>query len=72
VGAKGQIVTAKTVWGAAFLALSAYEVYTLLNRDKSDTLSEVVWATLDTAAPVVPFLAGVVVGHWVWPRKITN
>ena len=60
---------AKAIWLVAFLTFLGYEIYTLTSKEKGDTLSEVVWEITDHAAPICTFAAGVVCGHWFWPRK---
>lgn len=47
------------------LALS-WEVWTLANGVAGDTLSEAVWEA--SRRPLVPFLAGFLMGHWFWQK----
>lgn len=50
--------------GAAALG---YEAWALVNRSKGDTISEIVWdATIKR--PLVPFAAGLLMGHFFWQR----
>jgi hypothetical protein len=58
----------RTIWGALLAAGLAHEVYTVANKRRGDTLSELVWAATDST-PLVPLAIGVVVGHWFWPRR---
>lgn len=59
-------VGARTTW-AALLGLGfLYELYTLFNRRKEDTLSDLV-ARGTKVSPLLPFGVGVVIGHWFWP-----
>jgi hypothetical protein len=46
---------------------AAYELAALRNEAEGDTLSEVVWSASDRW-PVVAFAAGMVAGHFFWPR----
>jgi len=64
-------IGAKTVWAVVIGVGLAYELYTLANRRRRDTLSDMVWQATDST-PVVPLVAGVVVGHWFWPRKVSS
>lgn len=52
-----------------FLGLVAgavvYEVIALANACEGDTISEIVWAST-TQRPIVPFAAGVLMGHLFW------
>lgn len=49
------------------LGLFAYELAALLGRTNGDTISEIVW---DHTArrPIIPFLVGVLCGHFFWQR----
>lgn len=47
--------------------LGIYEFITLRNQCEGDTISEIVWAATKTR-PLVPFLAGVVCGHFFWQK----
>jgi len=59
--------TPKIAWGIAIAFLLAYEAWALCNKAEGDTLSEAVW---DVAQwPIVPLLAGILVGHFFWQRK---
>lgn len=53
------------VWGIAIVGLLIYEGYTLTNKRKGDTLSEGVW-DIAPKRPLIPFLAGLVCGHFFW------
>lgn len=44
-----------------------YELVALVNRQDGDTISERTWAACDR--PLVPFLAGMVAGHFFWQQK---
>ena len=55
-------------WLVAIVGLLIYEGYTLGNSIPGDTLSEAVWAA-SHAYPLLPFLAGVVCGHFFWQRR---
>ena len=55
-------------WVLAILGLLSYEGYTLLNAIPGDTLSEAVWA-VSMDYPLLPFLAGILCGHFFWQRK---
>lgn len=48
-------------------ALALYDVAVAANKQRGDTISEVL---LDTARdhPVVPFALGVTIGHLFWPQ----
>lgn len=45
--------------------IGAYEVWALTTKEKGDTISEITW-DVTSEYPLVPFLAGVVVGHFWW------
>jgi hypothetical protein len=57
----------RLAWLIAIGGLLAYETYTLMNSTPGDTLSEAVWAVI-YQQPLVPFLAGVLCGHFFWQR----
>lgn len=61
---KGKKLT-DSMWGAAITGLIAYEIYTLTNKEEDDTLSESIWRAT-AKQPLVPFLAGVLMGHFFW------
>lgn len=50
---------------SAIVLLSIWEVYTLVNTKPNDTISETVWRASATR-PIVPFLAGLLCGHFFW------
>jgi len=59
-------------WTIAILAgvsllLIVWDIYAATNKERGDTISEVV---LDFARrhPVIPFLLGVLMGHLLWPQ----
>ncbi len=59
------------VIGAAALGTSlllTYEAYALLNKVGGDTSSEFIWAA-SNKYPMVPFLFGLVVGHFFWTER---
>jgi len=58
---------AKKAWVIAIAVLLVYEAYAVGNHIPGDTLSEAVWAIADY--PLVPFLAGIVCGHFFWQRR---
>ena len=47
--------------------LLAYEGWTLVNQTQQDTISESIWRVTQTR-PLVPFLAGLLCGHFFWQR----
>ena len=47
-------------------AIVAYEFEALRNREQGDTISERVWHA--SSYPLVPFLAGMIAGHFFWQR----
>jgi hypothetical protein len=49
------------------VAIATYEVCALENREDGDTISERVWAA--SKYPLVPFLAGMIAGHFFWQRR---
>jgi hypothetical protein len=57
--------TAEVAWVIALLSLAIYECYALATNHT--TLSRFVW-TLNRSqyGPLVPFLAGMVAGHFFW------
>jgi len=52
-------------WIAAIAGLGAYETWTLMNNVDKDTLSEETWRVF-ARRPLVVFLFGMLVGHFVW------
>lgn len=46
------------------LGLVIYEVWALTNRRQGDTISEIVWRL--ARRPIVPFLFGLLMGHFFW------
>lgn len=59
------ILTDSVVIGTIVL-LGIYEVWTLVNHTPNDTISETVWK--GSKRPLIPFLAGMLMGHWFWTR----
>lgn len=53
------------VWLGIIGSGLAYEAYTLLNKEKEDTLSEEFWRVA-YRRPLIPFGLGMLVGHFVW------
>jgi len=51
----------------AFFALLGWEIYTLSNKEKNDTISETVW-DWSKKMPLVPFSLGLLMGHFFWQR----
>lgn len=49
--------------------LAAYELVALFNDREDDTISEIVWGVSDRHV-FLPFAAGVVCGHFFWPRTL--
>lgn len=58
-------MSAELAWIIGIGFLLAYEAYSLSNRTPNDTLSEAVWRAF-YRRPLLPFLLGVVIGHFVW------
>ncbi len=58
----------RLAWIAAICFLLAYEAWTLMNSIPGDTLSEAVWSWV-YEYPLIPFLAGIVMGHFFWQRR---
>lgn len=58
-------MTAELAWIIGIGLLCLYEAYSLANRMPNDTLSEAVWRAF-YRRPLLPFMLGVVVGHFVW------
>lgn len=58
--------TGKVVVGLGAVAL-AYEAYTLANKEEDDTISEFIWSVM--RRPLVPFVIGTLVGHFVWQSQ---
>lgn len=48
--------------------LIVYEVVSLANQHEGDTISEVMWEAT-TTRPLVPFVAGLLCGHFFWQRS---
>lgn len=57
----------RAAWLIAIVGLLGFEGYTLLNSVPGDTLSEAVWL-VSRDYPLVPFLAGLLCGHFFWNR----
>lgn len=55
------------VFVALILAAFAYEFIALANARPGDTISEIVW-TISAKRPLLPFLVGVLCGHFFWQR----
>ena len=53
----------------ALLGLLAYEVYTLANAKKKDTISESIWRY--SRRPLIPFVIGALASHFVWQGQNT-
>lgn len=49
------------------ILLIAWDVYAATNKERGDTISEVVLA-FARRHPVIPFLMGVLMGHLLWPQ----
>jgi hypothetical protein len=60
-----QIEPSAIAWLALLGAALAYEAVALLKRWR--TLSQVVWS-VSARFPLVPFLAGVLCGHFFWRK----
>lgn len=60
----------KNIWLALLALILGYEIFTLTNRKRGDTLTEVVWEASDRT-PLLPFCLGMVAGHWFWHRNVT-
>lgn len=45
-----------------------YELAALVNSTEGDTISEIVWEI--SRRPIVPFIFGLVMGHFFWPRYL--
>lgn len=58
--------TEKVVAGLVTGAL-VYEGYTIINDAKRDTISEAAWPSMKR--PLIPFLLGFVVSHFVWQSQ---
>lgn len=58
----------KIAWLIALVGLLIFEGWTVLNSIPNDTLSEAVWDVAQDY-PLVPFLAGVLCGHFFWQRR---
>ena len=49
------------------LLLIVWDVYAATNKERGDTISEVVLG-FARRHPVIPFLLGVLMGHLLWPQ----
>jgi hypothetical protein len=65
---KGRTITIVGIL-IAIAGLLGLELYTLVNDDKNDTISEVVQSTSHKWI-FIPFLVGFLMGHWFWPLDI--
>ena len=51
----------------ALVSLLGWETWTLVNREKNDTISESVWRSLKSRfGPLIALLSGLLLGHWFW------
>jgi predicted permease len=55
------------IFAAIFAVAMVYELIAAFNSLKGDTISEIVWK-ISTNHPLIPFLLGMVCGHWFWNR----
>jgi len=55
------------ILAAITLLLVAWDVYAATNKERGDTVSEVVLG-FARRHPVIPFLLGVLMGHLLWPQ----
>lgn len=46
------------------LLLLIYEIYAIKSSKKGDTISEGIWSA--SKRPIIPFIFGVVMGHFFW------
>lgn len=53
---------------SAIALLGIWEIYVLLNNESGDTISEWFWYV--SKHPVIPFIAGLLMSHFFWFRKI--
>lgn len=53
------------VVGGTVILLLIYEAYTLANSKPNDTISESIWRA-STNRPIVPFVGGLLCGHFFW------
>ena len=56
----------KWIFGIMVLGLFIYEGYALINTKPGDTISEIIWAM--SKRPLIPFLFGLLMGHFFWQR----
>jgi hypothetical protein len=64
---KGQKVVSLGLIISIF-ALFILEAWSLTNKHKQDTISEIVNALVEKW-PIVGFLLGILMGHWIWPLR---
>lgn len=59
----------ETTWVivASVVILVAYDIYAYRKKGWGNTISEVV-ATNSLRHPMIPFLVGVLMGHFFWPQ----
>jgi hypothetical protein len=57
-----------TLWGiiVAVMALLGLEFWTLVNKEKEDTISEVMYEQSKQFL-LIPLCLGMLLGHWYWP-----
>ena len=61
----GEVKAPDLAWIAALLLLAIYEIYALSTNQI--TLSRAVWTTTrGQYGPLLPFLAGMIAGHFFW------
>lgn len=51
---------------AACLTALVYETIAWRNRERGDTISEIIWRA--NSYPLVPFTAGMIAGHLFWQQ----
>ena len=56
-----------SILAAVTLLLIAWDIYVATNKQKGDTISEVVLG-FARRHPVIPFALGVLMGHLLWPQ----
>ena len=62
---KGQKIVSFGI-AIAVIALLVLEAWSLINKDKCDTISELV-AAMAMRWPIITFVLGLLIGHWIWP-----
>lgn len=60
-------IIARILLGVVITVMLGWTIYAYNTPVTDDTISEVMWGL--NKYPLVPFLFGMVCGHWFWPKS---